>query len=442
MMLTIELLPRFRTRPDTSFERIVPMVDRPVSEARDYYSLQSAEDTGAETWNRWLPALRMYGLVVLAVALWTAKPWLSPGGWPGVLAMAIVAAQTVAFVVMWVYRPIWQHGVRTLAWHGLFLVVSYAALIAISPAFLVLQLWIYPQVVFSLALRWSIAGGFGIGVISAAVVFAGAGGDIGAALPGVATSLMTAFIVVAMAVWIRETITQSLQRQALVDQLTAARRELATAERAAGVAEERARLAREIHDTLAQAFASVVTHLEAADASLPADADRPRRHLRAAEEVARESLAEVRTLVWALRPEAIASAGLPAAIERAALAGGAGPGGPATEFAVSGEPRALQMDVEVTLLRAAQEAVANARRHAAASHITVTLTYYPDEVSLDVIDDGRGFDPSGAAKRRGLGLIGMRERSQALGGRFAIESTPGEGTAVAITLPAIAAAGQ
>lgn len=422
-------------------ERIAAMVDHPITVARDYYSDPDLTETGGETWYRWLPAGRIYGFVVLGIALWTAKPWQSPGGLAGAAALALLGALTVAFVVMWVYKPIWHHSVRALAWHGLFLVATYAALVAISPDFLVLQLLIYPQVVFSLALRWSIAGGFAIGAISAAVVIAGAGGDVGAALPGVATSLTAAAVIVALAVWIRETITQSLQRQGLIEQLIAARRDLAAAERAAGVAEERARLAREIHDTLAQAFASVVTHLEAADASLPADAERPRRHVRAAEEVARSSLAEVRTLVWALRPEAISSVGLPAAIERAATAG-SGPAGPVIDFAVSGEARALHMDVEVTLLRAAQEAIANARRHAAASHITVTLTYYPDEVSLDVADDGGGFDPAGAAKSGGLGLIGMRERAEALGGRLAIESAPGEGTVVAVTLPTIEVAAR
>ena len=198
---------------------------------------------------------------------------------------------------------------------------AYAALVALSPAFVVLQILIYPQVVFSLALRWAIAGGFAIGAISALVVLAGAGGDIQAALPGMAGALLTAGMVVALAMWIRETIAQSLERRSLIDQLTAARRELAAAERAAGVADERTRLAREIHDTLAQGFASVVTHLEAADASLAGDPERARRHVTAAEEVARASLAETRTLVWALRPEAIATAGLAAAIERVAGGG-------------------------------------------------------------------------------------------------------------------------
>ena len=415
------------------------MVDHPAPAVRDYYELGEDASEAGEPFVKWLPAMRLYGFVVLAVALVAATPWASPGGWRGAAAVAIVAVVAVVFSFMWVYRPIWQHGVRTLAWHGLFLVVAYAALVALSPAFVVLQVLIYPQVVFSLALRWAIAGGFAIGAISALVVLAGAGGDIQAALPGMAGALLTAGMVVALAMWIRETIAQSLERRSLIDQLTAARRELAAAERAAGVADERTRLAREIHDTLAQGFASVVTHLEAADASLAGDAERARRHVTAAEEVARASLAETRTLVWALRPEAIATAGLAAAIARVAAAAGVGPGSTATEVAVSGEPRQLHVDVEVTLLRAAQEAIANARRHAAASHITVTLTYYPDEVSLDVTDDGRGFDPSEALKSGGLGLIGMRERAEALGGSLAIESTPGEGTAVAVTLPAIEA---
>jgi signal transduction histidine kinase len=93
--------------------------------------------------------------------------------------------------------------------------------------------------------------------------------------------------------------------------------------------------------------------------------------------------------------------------------------------------------LEVTLLRAAQEAVANARRHAGATRISVTLTYFDDEISLDVADDGRGFDTAAAPRSGGLGLLGMRERAEAVGGSVSIESTLGEGTAVAIILPAI-----
>ena len=91
----------------------------------------------------------------------------------------------------------------------------------------------------------------------------------------------------------------------------------------------------------------------------------------------------------------------------------------------------------MALLRAAQESLANARRHARATRISVTLTYFTDQASLDVIDDGRGFDASVVAGSGGMGLLGMRERAERLGGSVVIESAPGEGTAVAVTLPAI-----
>jgi signal transduction histidine kinase len=420
------------------------MAEREEAATRDYEELQvGLEDADAgEPFLRWLPAGRVYGFLVLAFAFMAAEPWTNADGWRGIAVVTIIAALAVAFLVMWVYRPIWEHGVRTLAWHGLFQVVMYAAAVAVSPALVILQLLVYPQVVFSLPLRWSIAGGMAIGTITALVVLAGAGWAVGPAVAGMAASLLTAGMVVSIAVWIRETITQSMERKDLLAQIKSTRLELAAAERAAGISEERTRLAREIHDTLAQGFTSVVTLLQAADASLPADLERPRRHIRAAEDVARASLAEARTLVWALRPDAIATAGLPAAIERVAGSMAAGHAGPVIEVAVSGEARQLHVDVEVSLLRTAQEAVANAIRHAAASRITVTLTYYPDEVSLDVTDDGRGFDPSTAGQAGGLGLVGMRERAVGLGGRMAIESAPGDGTAISVTLPAIEAAAQ
>ncbi len=393
-------------------------------------------DEREELWFRYLPLMRVYGFVVLAVALVVAYPRDDAGGWRGPLAVAGIAALAVVFGIMWVRRPIWGYSTRILAAHGFFQLAAYAGLVLLSPPFAVLQLLVYPQVVFSLPVRLAVGGCLFIGAVTGLAGLAGSGGALETALPSVFSSLLTAGMVIAIGVWMRQTIAQSLGRRALIAELTAAREELAAAEREAAVAEERARLAREIHDTLAQGFASVVTHLEAADACLGTDEGRARRDLRTAAEVARASLAEARTMLWALRPEAIATAGLPAAIERVAAAAG-GAGGPVVEVTVSGSPRALHPEVEVTLLRAAQEALANARRHAAASHVAVTLTYFADEVSLDIADDGRGFDPAGAGRSGGMGLLGMRERVEGLEGRLAIESAPGEGTAVAVTLPAI-----
>ena len=181
------------------------MADR-TSPTRDYYDLADQHDLAAldesAPWSRWLPAMRVYGVVVLAVALVSASPWVSPGGWRGTAAISILAGLAVAFAFMWIYRPIWHHGVRTLAWHGLFLVSAYAALVVLSPAFVVLQLLIYPQVAFSLPLRWSIAGSLAIGAISTLVVLSGAGWAPGTALPGMVATLLTAGLVASIATWV------------------------------------------------------------------------------------------------------------------------------------------------------------------------------------------------------------------------------------------------
>src|SRR5690606_15884124 len=154
------------------------------------------------------------------------------------------------------------------------------------------------------------------------------------------------------------------------------------------------------------------------DAVLDGDPARARGHVREAEAVARASLDEARGLVWALRPTTLADGGLPAALERAVAAV------PGAELTISGAPRSLDPDVEVTVLRAAQEGLANARRHAAAGSVAVTLTYFDDTVALDVIDDGRGFDPDAVASpgpSGGHGLRGMRERAERLGGTLVVE---------------------
>jgi signal transduction histidine kinase len=389
-----------------------------------------------EQFVRWLPAMRVFGPTVLVIALITAYPRNDPGGWHGPLSIALTAILIAAFAEMWIRRPYWTNGPRKLTAYSILQIATYGVLVWLSPGFVMLQVLIYPQVLFSMPLRWSIAAAVTIGAISVADSLAIGNGDVQAALPAVSYAILVAFMFIALALVNRDTIGQSVERLTLIDELTVARKETAEAERAAGVAQERARLAREIHDTLMQGFASVVAHLETADAVLASDPARARGHVAAAEEVARASLAEARTLVWALRPEAIAEAGLPPAIRRVALAA-SGPKGPHVEATVSGPARQLHTDVEVTLLRAAQESLANARRHAGANRIDVNLTYFDDVVTLDVADNGCGFNPAEAAVSGGLGLRGMRERAEGLGGSLVIESAPGEGTTVAITLPAI-----
>ena len=158
--------------------------------------------------------------------------------------------------------------------------------------------------------------------------------------------------------------------------------------REAGAGDERQRMAREIHDTLAQGLTGIITQLEAAQQT-GKDAERERR-IGNAKRLARDSLAEARRSVQALRPQALENSRLPEALADEVARWSATSGVPG-EVETTGDARALHPEVEVTLLRVAQEALANVAKHAGASRAGVTLSYMEDVVSLDVRDDGAGF---------------------------------------------------
>ena len=245
---------------------------------------------------------------------------------------------------------------------------------------------------------------------------------------------------------------ESEQRQRLIDELTATRGELALAERSAGVSAERERLAREIHDTLAQGLSSIQLLLRAAERALPADPQTASGHVRHARVTAVENLTEARRFVRELSPSDLAGGSLPAALERlcarADASAGSDAAGPTVRFSTSGEPLPLATAVETAVLRIAQSALGNALRHAHANRVELTLSYMSDpgrpEVVLDVVDDGRGFrpeelpPPGSALDGSGFGIAAMRARAQTSQGEFVVESAPGAGTAVAVTFPALA----
>lgn len=209
--------------------------------------------------------------------------------------------------------------------------------------------------------------------------------------------------------------------------------------REAGIFDERQRMAGEIHDTLAQGLMGILAQLEAADLA-EQDAPRRRRHLGLAKELARESLAEARRSVQALRPRQLEAARLPEALRDLAREWTQTSGIP-VRAEVDGEPSPLQPALEVVLFRAAQEALANTAKHAEAAQVGMTLTYMHDQVSLDVLDDGKGFEPdaveSTSANGTGYGLSAMRHRLRQVGGSLEIESTPGDGTTVSASVPAL-----
>ena len=236
-------------------------------------------------------------------------------------------------------------------------------------------------------------------------------------------------------------------RARLLRQLDEAQHDLAERAHEAGAQDERQRLARDIHDTLAQGFTSVIKHLEAVELSFAtarAEADDVMRgarpHLANAQEVSRTSLAEIRRLVWALRPPQLVEATLAAAIGRIVAQWSEANGVPATCAIVDLPP--LQADAEVIFLRATQESLSNVARHAHASHVAVAMHCVDGLVLLSVEDDGNGFAEADVAGAGRMGIAGMRQRVRPFGGRVLIESGAGSGTSLTVALPlaAIAAA--
>jgi signal transduction histidine kinase len=204
--------------------------------------------------------------------------------------------------------------------------------------------------------------------------------------------------------------------------------------RTVGVRTERARLARDLHDTVAQGLVAVVTQLEAIDDTTLAD-DTARRRVDNAKALARQSLDEARRAVDALRPPALDDATLAEAIE-ATLDGWREVNRIATDLTVSGTPRSTAADP--ALLRVVQEALSNAARHSRACRVAVSLDYLEDEVLLDVHDDGAGFRPDPGRRPSatgGHGLSSMAERLRLAGGTLAVESEPGAGCVVSAAVP-------
>ncbi|MFF9311999.1 sensor histidine kinase [Streptomyces sp. NPDC014748] len=230
--------------------------------------------------------------------------------------------------------------------------------------------------------------------------------------------------------------TNTALQQAL-DENAALHAQLLVQAREAGVADERRRLAAEIHDTLAQGLTGIIAQLQVVS-SAP-DLTTARTHLERAAALARHSLGEARRSVHNLAPVELEDTGLPEALKSTVAAWGERTGARA-DFTVTGTAEQLHDEVSATLLRIAQEALSNAARHARAARVGVTLSYMGDEVILDIRDDGAGFDPAAVPARTragGFGLAGMRARAERIAGSVTVESEPGQGTAVSARVPLV-----
>ncbi|MCB2174710.1 MAG: sensor histidine kinase [Actinomycetales bacterium] len=245
---------------------------------------------------------------------------------------------------------------------------------------------------------------------------------------------VTILFAVLLGLWVTQVAEQSEERAQLLDRLEEAQAELVEIHHAAGVTAERERMAREIHDTLAQGFTSIIMVSQAVQADLARGRlDAARERLDLVERTARDNLAEARALVSAFAPVGLAETGLDAALQRLADRFGEETG-LVVVVRLDASGATLSRDREVILLRAAQEALTNVRRHAQASKVELSLTDAADgSVQLEVTDNGRGIEPEAA---EGFGLRGMRDRVRSGGGELAVSSGTDRGTRVQVRLPA------
>lgn len=343
------------------------------------------------------------------------------------LAVILLGTYAVGTLIAWAPRSrrvagaVWL-GVITLEWIALLWLTPEAAYLVFPLFFLYLHL---------LGRLW----GSAAIVVATAIAICALGIHGGWTAGGVVGPIVGAGVALLIGLGYEALAREAHQREALMQELLATRGQLAATERESGVLAERARLAREIHDTVAQGLSSIQMLLHAAER---ADLDGAGvEHVVLARETAASALADARHFIRELTPPDLDGRGLGGALRRLASTQWAAQGLP-VEVRVS-DAVDLPMHVQTALLRIAQGAIANVIQHADADSATITLTVGGDRLQFTIADDGRGFDPAqspGAPTGRSdsFGLRATRERVDQLGGTLAVTSAPGEGTALTIDL--------
>lgn len=399
-------------------------------------------DTSWSRWERilsdWLP----YATLAASLLLSLIPTDRSPGDAALVAGLTACAALSVYYGYTRLPHPRQAHQMRARLYFVGLLLLS-ALLMAYQPIFLVFAITGFFHA--SLLRPWWIAF-LGVGATSVAIH------TIVTGFPWPTTELWVIFssiiviqtFVIGFGIVIAEKVAElSEHRRQAVARLEAALEEnaglhaqLLTQAREAGVRDERQRLAREIHDTITQGLIGIITQLEAARQT-QSHAKSWQRHLTNAERLARESLSEARRSVAASPPEPLEGASLPEALSQVARQWSTISGVPA-EVTIIGAAEPLNPEIEMALLRTAQEALANVAKHARAARVGLTLSYLGDVVTLDVRDDGCGFVVvPDTREQAGFGLTAMRQRVSRVVGTLTIESEPGAGTAVSARIPAI-----
>ena len=345
----------------------------------------------------------------------------------GVIALAYVVLGTRAMTS------------RDLRWAVAYQVVAWAALLGIQWVDPSTQAWLlyftlFPQLWAMVPTRWAAIGTVVVVAAFSLVRWAQSDFSAGALTEILISGTISMGLSLSLGLFINRIVGEAESRAETIDELRATQARLAAAERDRGVHEERERISREIHDTLAQGFTSVVALSRAAQAALArGDTAAAGERLALIEHTASDNLDEARLIVAELTPGHLQSRTLGEALERLGAAVSSETGMRA-DVRVAGHPVPLGGSAEVVILRTAQEALSNVRRHASAAHVDLTLAYDdPERVVLTVRDDGLGFDRDGL--RAGFGLDGVEARAAEVGGAVEVLSEPGTGTTLRLVVP-------
>ncbi|WP_336628818.1 MULTISPECIES: sensor histidine kinase [unclassified Microbacterium] len=371
------------------------------------------------------------------------------------ITVVLVVVTTVRAGVEGALLPVLLAAAVYLAWYGagaglahkhaagwwmLGLVAIWSGMLVLSPEFVWLAFPLLLLAGHVLRLPWSAVFVAVVLVASIVAPWLHPGGvQPGTALAHLIGPLVGGGFAFAVSLGYDAMLRDSAERERLIDSLLRAQREaaqlhdeLAATQREAGATRERTRLARDLHDTIAQELSTIVM-LARTDAETPAGEARPDRTA-LIEQLAQHSLTELRRIVAALAPADLDESALAAALARMldALREETGVTG---TLEVDPDLPALPTPVEVALLRVAQSALANVRQHAKARTVRVALTTGGGSVRLRLEDDGVGFDQDVRPSDASYGLAAMRSRLREGGGELAIRSAPGAGTTIEATLP-------
>jgi signal transduction histidine kinase len=377
-------------------------------------------------WN-WLWEAYAVGLAVATIVAVVLLDHRFPGNVVGAaIALSAMAAVVLAFGRRVTRLP--DRGWRAVAFVTMVVGLWILAMLA-SPVSVAAVIATYPVVFSTLPLRTALAVTTIVNLIPLGILLLTHGIEAPNLTMAVAITLIGVVAAPVVGTVITTSMKQRRQLALLVAELAATRAESARLSREAGTAAERERLAREIHDTLAQGFTSIVMLAQAIEPELESDTAAAKRHVELIGATARENLAEARAMVAELTPSPLEEP-LPAAIARQCDRLAAETDAAMT-VRIDGDLPAQSMSSDVVLLRAAQEAFANIRKHARADAVTVELTPTGTGVRLAVTDNGIGFN----GHPEGFGLRGMRARVAQVGGTMTLATAEGGGTRLTVEVP-------